>query len=214
MRHLPILLGAILASLGLGTSACGAESRTEAVHRQAPGQPLTERTLTGTYVFSGQVLLNPVTDMSDPQMPVRSLVSCFSVGEMEFDGAGGLFRKVEIFCPTTPVLLAAGLAPPPPLGEPSEQQLGILGSTLTSEGDYTVSPSGWGEWHEEGEFRLGPVPNNPASGYAQFSVGKLDPSGKAEEIHFVIKNQSLQAPGAPMLINSDMGGSFVARRRR
>jgi len=213
MKHTFTIYTFIFASVILATAACGAEPGTPAVQHMS-ARHLNEKALSGVYVFSGQVLLNPITDMSNPQNPVRSLVNCFSIGEILFDGEGSMARKVEIFCPTTPEILAAGLGAPPPVGYPTEQQLNILGSTLTSEGEYKIFADGWGEWSEEGEFRLGPVPHNPAAGHAQFAIGPLDRSGIAEEIYFLVKNQSIQAPGAPMLINGDVGATFVAKRRR
>lgn len=196
--------------LVLFTQACGAESH---VNTGQGGKPISEATVQGHYAFSGRVLLNPITDMSNPQAPVRSLVQCFSVGALWFDGAGGMGREIEIFCPTTPEMIDAGFGAPPPVGVPDQGQLQMLGSSLSTRGSYTLSADGWGEWTDEGSYRIGPIPDIPAVGFAQFTVAAVSHSGLAGEIHILIKNQSLQLPGAPMLINGDVGGSFVAHRR-
>lgn len=212
MKSRPFSTFFLVPLLVLFTQACGAESHVNAGLSQG-GKPVSEATVHGHYVFSGRVLLNPITDMSDPQAPVRSLVQCFSVGSLWFDGAGGMEREIEIFCPTTPEMIDAGFGAPPPVGVPGEEQLRTLGSSLSTRGSYTLAADGWGVWTDEGSYRIGPIQDIPAVGVAQFAVAAVSQSGLAREIHILIKNQSLKLPGAPMLINGDVGGSFVARRR-
>ncbi|MDJ0655849.1 MAG: hypothetical protein QNJ40_16910 [Xanthomonadales bacterium] len=175
-------------------------------------RPLTDRTLIGTYVFATRVLLNPLAGPPSETGASRLPVECFSIGELRFDGRGGLKRRVEIRCPATANLLATGLGGPAPIGEPTAQQLQIIGSTMTSEGRYQVNADGWGSFEDTGFFRLGPVPGNPASGAGRLSVLSTR-YGTAQEIAVLIDHQSLQPPGAMQLVNSDIGASFVAKRR-
>ncbi len=87
-----------------------------------------------------------------------------------------------------------------------------MGSTLTTSGTYQLGADGWGSFTDSGTFRLGPVPGNPTSSAGRLAVSQMR-AGIAQELVVLIDQQSLQAPGAPMLINSDIGASFVARRR-
>ncbi len=177
-------------------------------------RPLDERALRGTYVFAGRVLLNPVVPQGPQQQqpPQRLPVDCFSIGELRFDGRGGVKRRVEIRCPATANLLSTGLGAPPPLFEPTPQQIDVMGTTLTTRGKYHIGADGWGRFSEQGTARLGPLPGNPASLAGRIALRKMR-GGVAQEIVFLIDHQSLQGPGAPGLINSDIGASFVARRR-
>ena len=172
----------------------------------------TTGTLKGTYVFAGRVLINPVVAHSSQQPPQRVLVDCFSIGEFKFDGYGGLTRRVEIRCPTTSNLLLAGLGAPPPLFEPTQQEIDSAGTSFETKGTYQVDADGWGTFADTGLTRLGPLPGNPSSSAGRFALGKVR-KGVAHELVLLIDHQSLQGPGAPGLINSDIGASFVARRR-
>ncbi len=173
---------------------------------------LGPQTLNGTYVFSGRVLLNPPVAPTPPENPPRVLIDCFSVGEIRFDGRGGMRRRVEIRCPTTQSLLSAGLGAPVPLGEPSPQQLDVIGSSLVTRGRYALGAGGGGEFSDAGEFRLGPVAGNPTSGAGRIVVSRVR-GGVARQVHLLIDHQSLVPPGGQISVNSDIGASFVAYRR-
>ena len=175
-------------------------------------RPIDESALTGTYVFAGRVLINPIAAPGVPANPPRLPVDCFVIGELRFDGRGRVKRRAEIRCPATRNLLLSGLGMPAPVGEPSVQQLKASSSTLTTEGTYQVGADGWGSFADTGTFRLGPVPGNPMSSAGRFALANLK-GGVARELVVLIDQQSTQAPGAPGLINSDIGASFVARRR-
>ncbi len=213
MQTKPFTLLTILALLSLVTTAttayAGGDGYEDSNRHQAP---ISERTLRGTYVFSGQVLLNPVVNPVAAGNPPRALITCFSVGEIHFDGRGHTTRNVEIQCPTTPSLLAAGLGAPPPLGEPTPGDLARMGATMTSSGSYELNADGRGSLRDTGVFRLGPIPGNPASGDLHIRVSSIR-GGLAHKVHILLKQQSVQPPGAPMLMNSDIGAAFVAYRR-
>ncbi len=175
-------------------------------------RPIDERVLKGTYVFAGRVLINPVAAPNVPANPPRLPVDCFVIGEFRFDGQGRIKRRAEIRCPATQNLLLTGLGMPAPTGEPNPAQLIATSSTFTAEGTYRIGADGWGSFADTGTFRLGPVPGNPMSSAGRFTVASLR-GGIARELVVLIDHQSLQGPGAPMLVNSDIGASFVARRR-
>lgn len=175
-------------------------------------RPIDERTLHGTYVFAARVLLNPSVAPQVQQNPPRVLIDCFSIGELRFDGRGGVKRRVEIRCPTTPNLLAAGLGVPASTTEPTPSELAIIGSTLTAQGTYDLKPDGWGQFADRGAFRLGPVPGNPTTGAGRVAVTRIR-GGVAQEIAVLLDHQSLQPPGVMVLVNSDIGNAFVATRR-
>lgn len=87
-----------------------------------------------------------------------------------------------------------------------------MGSTMTSEGTYELNADGWGGFSDSGAFRLGPLPGNPTSGAGRISVSGIK-DGVAQELVLLLDHQSLQPPGAPALVNSDIGAAFVAQRR-
>ncbi len=200
------LIVAVLAVLAQTPAAC-AEGTTGKSAR-----PIDERALKGTYVFSGRVLINPIAAPGVPANPPRLPVDCFVIGEFRFDGRGRVKRRAEIRCPATENLLLTGLGMPAPRGEPSAAEQIASSSTLTAEGTYQLGADGWGSFADTGTFRLGPVPGNPMTSAGRFTVADLK-AGVAREVAVLIDQQSLQAPGAPMLVNSDIGASFVARRR-
>ncbi|MDJ0748019.1 MAG: hypothetical protein QNJ11_00980 [Woeseiaceae bacterium] len=175
-------------------------------------RPIDERALKGTYVFAGRVLINPVAAPKVAASPPRLPVDCFVIGEFRFDGKGRIKRRAEIRCPATQEFLVAGLGVPAPRGEPNSSELVATSSTLTAEGTYQLGADGWGSFADMGTFRLGPVPGNPMSSAGRFTIANVR-GGIARELVVIIDQQSLQAPGAPMLVNSDIGASFVARRR-
>ena len=174
--------------------------------------PIDESALNGTYVFAGRVLINPVAAPNVPANPPRLPVDCFVIGEFRFDGLGAIKRRAEIRCPATENLLLTWLGMPAPVGEPTPPELTASSSTLTAQGTYQLGADGWGSFEDTGKFRLGPVPGNPMSSAGRFTVASLR-GGIAREVVVLIDQQSLQGPGAPMLANSDIGASFVARRR-
>lgn len=200
------LTGLLLFLTSIAATAAAADDR-KTTHR-----PVDEHTLRGTYVFSGRVLLNPILGAPNQAAPTRALVDCFSIGEVRFDGRGTIRRRVEIRCPTTPTMVSAGLGVPVPPGEPGAVQLQVIGTTLTSEGSYELGADGWGTYTDAGAFRLGPIPGNPASGAGRIAVTQIR-GGVAQEVVLLIDHQSMQPPGAPGLVNSDIGASFTARRR-
>ncbi len=181
-------------------------------HNGRSARPIDERTLNGTYVFAGSVLINPIAAPNVPANPPRLPVECFVIGEFRFDGRGGIKRRAEIRCPATQNLLLTGLGMPAPRGEPAPSELIASSSTLTTQGTYQLGADGWGSFSDTGTFRLGPVPGNPMSSAGRFTVSTVR-GGVARELVVLIDQQSLQGPGAPMLVNSDIGASFVARRR-
>ncbi len=202
-----LLSTAIIIAMFVGLPAAFADS---AAGRSA--RPIDERTLKGTYVFAGRVLINPIAAPNVTTSPPRLPVDCFVIGEFRFDGKGRLKRRAEIRCPATQNFLVAGLGAPAPRGEPNSQELVATSSAFTAEGTYQLGADGWGSFSDVGTFRLGPVPGNPMSSAGRFTIAKLR-GGIARELVVIIDQQSLQAPGAPMLVNSDIGASFVAQRR-
>ena len=177
-------------------------------------RPLDAGTLKGTYAFAGRVLINPSVPPGPgaPPSAQRVPIDCFAIGEFRFNGKGRVKRRVEIRCPTTQNLLMAGLGAPPPVGEPTPQQISVMGSSFESVGRYQLGADGWGSFSDSGSFRLGPVPGNPMTSAGRFTITDIR-GGVAREIVVLIDQQSLQGPGAPMLMNSDIGAAFVARRR-
>ena len=198
--------------VAVATLAIAAPIHASDLRAPSSARPITERTLQGTYVFAGRVLIHPVAAKQIQQNPSRLPVDCFAIGEFRFDGRGSVQRRVEIRCPATANLLIAGLGMPATVGEPTPQQVSIMGSTLTTKGSYTLNADGWGTFSDRGAFRLGPVPGNPTTSAGRFAVSQVR-GDIAQELVVLIDQQSLQPPGAPMLVNSDIGASFVARRR-
>ncbi len=203
---IPIIVALLV--LSISPTATADDDKTNA----SSSRPINERTLRGTYVFAGRVLIHPVAARQVQKNPPRVPIDCFAIGELRFNGRGKVQRRAEIRCPATEHLLIAGLGAPAAVGEPTPQQLAVIGSTLTTTGTYTLNADGWGSFKDSGAFRLGPVPGNPMTSAGRFSVGKIR-GGIAQELVVLIDHQSLQPPGAPMLVNSDIGASFVARRR-
>ncbi len=198
---------AVLLTLLAGSAAALADNQNGRSAR-----PIDERALNGTYVFAGSVLINPVAAPNVPANPPRLPVECFVIGEFRFDGRGGIKRRAEIRCPATRNLLLTGLGMPAPRGEPTPAELVATSSTLVTQGTYQLGADGWGSFADTGTFRLGPVPGNPMSSAGRFTISTVR-GGVARELVVLIDQQSLQGPGAPMLVNSDIGASFVARRR-
>ncbi len=200
------VLIAALTTIGAATSALG----QTALDRER-ARAFDQRVLQGTYVHSGPVLINPPV-INEVGVQERQLIRCFSTGTMTFDGAGAVTRRVEIFCPYTDALALLGV-PAPPLGQPTPEELAFLGSAFESAGTYTVDADGWGQLEDVGTFRFGAVSGLPMASVLQFSLGRLGVRGVARELNLLVKNQSTQFPGAPMLINSDVGAAFVAVKR-